>query len=163
MLTNHDQVDRLDRMNDRVHRASAVNVELFSEVVATACDGLPVLSRLGKTAAVKQLIALHAWTDAALALVELELPQWKIRRLVFEDGQWLCSLSKQVGMPLELDDTVDASHAVLPLAILSALMEVRCSGAAVTKAPPTVPLIQCARTEEFSADDGLAVVCDNFC
>ena len=163
MSINHDQVDRLDRMNERVHRASAACVELFSEVVATACDRLPVLSRLGRTAAVKQLIGLQAWTDAALALIELELPQWKVRRLAFEDGQWLCSLSEQVNMPLELDNTVDASHAVLPLAILSALIEVRCRAAAVMKAPPTVPLIRRARAEEFSAVEGLAVGCDNFC
>ena len=28
---------------------------------------------------------------AALALVELELPAWKLRRLIYEDGEWLCS------------------------------------------------------------------------
>jgi len=163
MLTSHDQVDRLDRMNDRVHRASAVSVELFLAVISTTCGRLPVLSRLGKTAAVKQLIASRAWTDAALALIELELPQWKIRRLVFEDGHWLCSLSEQVNMPLELDDTVDASHAVLPLAILSALIEVRCRAAAVMTAPPAVPLIRPSRNAASSFGDGVAVVCDNFC
>ena len=60
MLTKHDRVDCLRIMNDRVNRASAVTVELFSEVLSTACDRLPVLSRLGKTALVKQLTASQA-------------------------------------------------------------------------------------------------------
>jgi hypothetical protein len=33
----------------------------------------------GKATRVRQLIAAEAWTDAALALIELELPQWKLR------------------------------------------------------------------------------------
>lgn len=161
MLINHHQADRLASMNDRVHRASAVTVELFSEVISTACEPRPILSRVGKTAAVKQLIALQAWTDAALALMELELPQWKVRRLVFEDGQWLCSLSEHVNMPIELDDTVDASHALLPLAVLSALIEARRRATAVVTRPSAVPAIRPSRVTR-SPNDGMAVVCDNF-
>jgi len=39
-------------------------------------------------ARIDQLIEARAWNDAALALVELELPAWKLRRLVYEDGEW---------------------------------------------------------------------------
>ena len=60
----------------------------------------------------------RAWNDAALALVELELPAWKLRRLVHENGKWHCSLSRHPNLPVALDDTATASHEVLPLAIL---------------------------------------------
>jgi hypothetical protein len=50
----------------------------------------------------------------------VELPGWKLRRLVYQDGEWLCSLSKQPNMPEDIDETADAVHEVLPLAILTA-------------------------------------------
>jgi hypothetical protein len=49
---------------------------------------------------VNQLIEAGAWADATLAMVELELPYWNLRRLVHEDGEWLCSLSKQPNLPV---------------------------------------------------------------
>jgi hypothetical protein len=73
-----------------------------------ACTRLPA----GKAARIDQLIDAGAWNDAALALIELELPAWKLRRLVYEDGEWLCSLSRQPNLPLALDDTADARHEV---------------------------------------------------
>src|SRR6476659_10952614 len=76
-------------------------------------------------ARIDQLIEARAWDDAALALIELELPAWKLRRLVYEDGEWLCSLSSHPNLSVALDDTVDARHEVLPLAILSAFIEAR--------------------------------------
>jgi len=45
------------------------------------------------------LIESEAWTEAALALVELELPLWKLRRLVHEEGIWLCSPQQTVEPP----------------------------------------------------------------
>ena len=30
-----------------------------------------------------------------LRLLAFELPQWKLRRLMYEDGEWTCSLSKE--------------------------------------------------------------------
>ena len=86
-----------------------------------ACTRLPAV----KATRIDQLIEAGAWGEAALALIELELPAWKLRRLVYEDGQWLCSLSRQPNLPVALDDTADASHEVLPLAILRAFVEAR--------------------------------------
>jgi hypothetical protein len=51
------------------------------------------------------------------------LPQWKLRRLICEDGKWHCSFSKQLGVPAGLDEVAEADHESLPLAILSALVE----------------------------------------
>jgi hypothetical protein len=51
--------------------------------------------KAGKAARIDQLIKAGAWSDAALTLIELELPAWKVRRLVYEDGEWFCSLSTE--------------------------------------------------------------------
>jgi hypothetical protein len=68
---------------------------------------------------------LGASIDAGLALIELELPGWKLRRLIHEDGEWFCSLSRQPNLPVMLDDAADGTHEVMPLAILLAFLEAR--------------------------------------
>src|SRR5215470_18838787 len=72
---------------------------------------------------VRRLLAAQAWTDAALALVEIEAPEWTLRQLTYDDGQWHCTLGRHRGLPEWLEDNVEASHDVLPLAILGALTE----------------------------------------
>ena len=103
--------DRLDRLTEQLRLAPALTADLVSNVVAGACTRIPVLNKAGKaTRRLDQLIEAGAWSDAALALIELELPAWKLRRLVYEDGEWFCSLSKQPNLPVALDDTADACH-----------------------------------------------------
>jgi hypothetical protein len=102
----------------------------------------------------ERLIETGAWTDAAMALVESELPSWTLRRLVYENGEWFCSLSRQPNMPADLDDSADAAHQVLPLAILRAFVEARRRSKVATDAAPRVPQFQ-------QAADGV-VCCDNF-
>jgi hypothetical protein len=125
MLFNPKNEDRLDRLAYQLRPAPALAPDLIYEVIADACTRLPVLNRAGKAVRIDRLIAAGAWTDAALALIELELPAWKLRRLVYEDGEWHCCLSKQPSLPVAFDETADASHEVLALAILSAFLEAR--------------------------------------
>jgi hypothetical protein len=123
----------------------------MSEVIARACTRLPALRSAAK-ANFHHHVDGGAWTDAALALLELELPQWKVRRLVWEDGVWLCSLSKQSWIPLDFDELAEASHESLPIAILLALIEAQSAPSSVT--PVTVPSVRPA--------PGYAICCDNF-
>jgi hypothetical protein len=58
-------------------------------------------------------------------VLDLELPQWKLRRIAYDDGEWRCCLGQQWPLPKWLDDTVDIGHLVLPLAILNAMIEAR--------------------------------------
>jgi len=145
----------LDALEEQLRRAHALTPDLISNVIADACTRLPVLKRAGKAARIDQLIEAGAWSDAALALIELELPAWKLRRLVYEDGEWLCSLSRQPNLPVALDDTADASHEALPLAILSAFVEVRRRISAMRGTSlQTVPRVRLT--------SGYAICCDNF-
>ncbi|MEP6836872.1 MAG: hypothetical protein ABJA75_02375, partial [Bradyrhizobium sp.] len=58
-------------------------------------------------------------------LLELELPQWQVRRLAYDEGEWHCALSRQRELPDWLDSAIEARHANLALAILAAFVEAR--------------------------------------
>jgi hypothetical protein len=152
MLFNPKNEGHLDRLTDRLRLAPAPASDLIADVIVGA---FPVLKGNGNSVWIDRLIEAGAWTDAALALIEIELPAWRLRRLVHEDGEWLCSLSRQPNLPAELDDSADARHEVLPLAILSALVEARRkTGAVRVISAPTV-----GRVRPTSGD---AVCCDSF-
>jgi hypothetical protein len=48
--------------------------DLMAEIVAGACTRVAMPGRATRAAKIDRLIELEAWTEAALALVELELP-----------------------------------------------------------------------------------------
>src|SRR5712672_487603 len=110
---------------DRLRSAHAASAELISGVVADGGRRFPSAGQLEKTARIERLIQSKAWTDAALALIELELPQWQVRRIAYDEGEWHCALSRQRELPDWLDSAIEARHADLALAILSAFVEAR--------------------------------------
>jgi hypothetical protein len=147
--------DRLGLLADQVRSAQVVTPDLVSDLINGACVRLPALGRTDKGARLSRLIDAGAWTETALALIELELPQWQVRRLVHDDGEWLCSLSRDPNLPAEFDDTVDVGHEILPLALLSAFLEARREAVATRQVSVTaVPQVK------FTT--GHAVCCDNF-
>ena len=81
-------------LGDRLHDALAVTPSLIADIIHQACRRFPSQRQVGKTERLQQLIKMGAWTDAALALIELELPQWRVRRLAYDDSEWYCSLSR---------------------------------------------------------------------
>jgi hypothetical protein len=146
--------DVLDRLTERLRHAPAPTVDLLSDVIASACTRLPSLNRTGQPAQIARLINIGAWHDAVLALIKLELPAWSLRRLVQEDGEWLCSLSKQPNLPLALDSTADGRHDVLALAILNAFVEARRgSGTAHEANVSIVPQIRPTSVHAACCDD----------
>jgi len=156
MFSGPDPEGRLDELQDQLSRAQVVTRDLMSKVVA--CRRVNLRSDATKTAKIDRLIELEAWTEAALLLVEVELPQWKLRRLVYEEGAWLCSLSKQWNLPAWLGDCAEARHESLPLAILSALIEARQCGE-----PPFAPMASSVPQCGIKAGSAVEIVCcDNF-
>lgn len=75
------------------------------------------------TAQIERLIRSGARIDAALALIALELPQWQIRRIAYDGGEWHCALSRTRELADWLDQSAEARHADLALALLNALIE----------------------------------------
>ena len=113
----------LGEFGGRLRDAAAVDAALIDEVMSAACRRYPSLGQTAKTARLEQLIRSSAWTDALLALIDLELPFWQIRRLAYDDGEWYCALSRERELPDWLDQSIEARHADLALAILSAFVE----------------------------------------
>ena len=154
MLFDPKYEEQLDVLEERLRHAHAFTPDLMSDVIAKACTRFAAHGATSM-ARVNQLIEAGAWTDAALAMVELELPYWTVRRLTYEDAKWYCSISRQPRLPVPLDDTANASHEVLPAAILSALVEAhRRMGATRGIHPQTVSQAQ--------PTSGYAICCDNF-
>jgi hypothetical protein len=127
-------------LGDRLRDACCVTAEFLSDIIQATCRRFPSTDRNFKNARIERLIESQAWTDAALALIDLELPQWQIRRLAYDDGEWYCALSRQRELPDWLDQSVEARHGDLTLAILGAFVEARKTIAQPSRTSvPTVP------------------------
>ena len=126
-------------LNDRLHDAHAVTADLISEVIGETCRRFPSVGQTEKTARLEQLIGSGAWTDAALALIDLELPLWQVRRIAYDEGEWYCALSRERELPDWLDQSIEARHPDLPLAILSAFVDAQHMAAPSSR--PSVPMV----------------------
>jgi len=120
LLSEHRESGQL---SERLRAAHTVTAELMSEVVGEACRRFPSMGQSEKSARIERLMKSEAWTDAALAMIDLEPPLWQVRRIAYDDGEWYCALSRERELPDWLDRSIEARHADLPLAILGAFVE----------------------------------------
>lgn len=130
------------------------NAALFWDFIRKTCQRFPSHSQSARTVRIKSLIGAGAWTDAALAVIELELPQWQLRRIAYDGGEWHCALSRHRELPDWLDQSIETHHTDLALALLTALMEAQQLAPASSR--PSVP--PAPRAEAFVAP----LCCDNF-
>ena len=101
------------------------------------------------------LIEAGALTEAAFAVIHLELPLWQIRRITYDEGEWHCAMSRQRELPEWLDEAIETTHASLTLAIVSVYIEtLRQIEASREPSRPSVPQ---TRGDQFKP-----VCCDNF-
>jgi hypothetical protein len=142
-------------LSDRLYGANAVTAELMSEIIAETCRRFPSAGQTDKTARIERLIGSGAWTDAALALIDLELPMWQVRRIAYDDGEWYCALSRERELPDWLDRSIEARHADLALAILSAFVDAQ--QAAAPSSRTSVPAVSRDVNPLYAP-----VCCDNF-
>src|SRR5262249_10406610 len=124
----------LRELQEQIYRARTITPVLIADVISLACPRLQAQQRTA-AATVIHLVEAGASVDATLAVLELELPQWKLRRVIYDDGEWHCSLSKHIGVPAELDDMAEGEHESLPLAILSAFIEARAARLKTDQSP----------------------------
>ena len=127
-------------LSERIREANAVNDSIMSDVIGQTCRRLPSLGQTEKSFRLERLLQSRAWTDATLALIELEMPLWQIRRIEYDQGEWHCALSRQRELPDWLDSAIEARHADLALAMLSAFVEAkRVSMSTIRTSLPAVP------------------------
>src|SRR5713101_707477 len=138
----------------RLRDAHAVTSELIAEVIGETCRRFPSVGQTEKTARIERLMQTDAWTDAALALIDLELPQWQVRRIAYDEGEWYCALSRERELPDWLDQSIEAHHPDLPLAILSAFVEAqRIAAPSSRTSVPTAPRAASAFYEPVLTDN----------
>ena len=125
------------RTSHRSKDVTSVMTTAFADIRATSCKRLNAMKHTAEVARFDQLIASRAWTEAALALIAIELPLWRLRRLIYDEGEWHCALSSQRDMPDWLDSSVETHHPDMAMAILDALRDVMRSDASshLTTAP----------------------------
>ena len=151
-FSEHHNAGELD---DRLRDAHAVTSEVMAEVIGETCRRFLLAGQTEKTERIERLIQTGAWTDAALALIDLELPLWQVRRIAYDDGEWYCALSRERELPDWLDRSVEARHADLALAILSAFVDAR--RAALPASRTSVPTVLRDASPLYEP-----VYCDNF-
>jgi hypothetical protein len=151
-LTDHRDPGAL---SEWLRDAPEANATLMAEIIGTVCRRFPSSGQREKTARIEQLIRSQAWTDAALALIDLELPLWQVRRLAYDQGEWYCALSRQRELPEWLDQSIETSHTDLSLAILGALVEAERVSAPSSR--PSVPVVRGNPNALYQP-----VCCDNF-
>ena len=149
-----DYMVLFDRLDEELRVAPQLDRSLFTKIIVGACRRIPVLSKSAKAARIERLIDAGAWTDAALAIIVLELPDWQLRRLEYDGGQWFCALSRGPNLPAMLDDTADANHELMAVAILRAFFQARRMTEIAARTTSPVP--------QVSAVADNIVCCDNF-
>jgi len=142
-------------LSQRLGSAHAVTRPLILDVIDKACRRFPSLGQSERSARLTRLIDAEAWADAALALIELELPLWQVRRIAYDDGEWHCALSRERELPDWLDSSVEAHHSDLALALLSAFAEAQLLTSEASR--PSVPSVRQAMNPLYEP-----VGCDHF-
>lgn len=134
--------------------ASGLTPALFSKVLTDVCMRFPVPARASHAERLAQLVLAEAWTEAALFLIEIELPLWRLRRLVYDGGEWMCSLSRHPGVPIEIDDVADGRHRTRPIAILLSFVEAkRLISPTEPARVPSVPRVRPTTVYPFCCDN----------
>lgn len=155
LSSERDSTERLSRLTDELRQASVLTPDLVTRIVAHACTRVPNLTRTPKAERLERLQVAEAWTDAVLLLMELELLMWRPRRLVYDGGEWVCSLSRHCEVPIELDETAEGRHQTLPMAILLSFIEAKqLLAASGIVGVPSVP--------QVSTEAAHTLCCDNF-
>lgn len=152
MLFRPDRLERLAWIADQVRFATRPSTDLVS-AIASEISHDDTNGSVRIPAEIARLIAADAWIDTALGLIAREMPQWKLRRLAYDDGEWHCTLSHLREFPEWLDDGIETHNQDIALALFHGLVEAALQQP-VKARPPTAPRI---RINPLNP-----ICCDNF-
>jgi len=141
-------------ISERLHEAPAATNMLLREIISTTCRRFASPGQSTRTARIERLLDAGALAEAALALIDLEQPQWHVRRIIYDGGEWYCALSREPELPDWLDQSIEAHHHDLALAILAAFVEAQDASAA--RSGPSVPTVR------YEPNVFHTQICDNF-
>jgi hypothetical protein len=151
---NSHRSEQLATLAAQVRVADEATPEMFSEIVGQTCQRPSAPNKAANAERLHQLIEAGALTQGALALIELELPQWKLRRVTYDEGEWHCALSRQRELPEWLDQAIEATHRSLTLAVVGVYIEtLRQIEASREPSRPSVPQIRSDRFEPLCCEN----------
>jgi hypothetical protein len=125
------------KLLERIHDATMASSPLLRDIIRAACRRFPSIGQIAKTERIECLLDAGALAETALALIDLELPQWQVRRIAYDGGEWYCALSRERELPDWLDQAIEGRHEDLALAIVVAFVEAQALAAAESE--PSVP------------------------
>ena len=146
--------ERHGELGATLRGARTMSAQLMSQVIGEVCRRFP-FGQSVKTARVERFIDSEAWIDAGLALIELELPLWQVRRIAYDGGEWYCALSRERELPDWLDRYIEVHHGDLALAILGAFIDAY--RVSLSQVSPSVPAVSCDRSAFYEP-----IRCENF-
>jgi hypothetical protein len=155
MSLHSQRSEQLAALAGQVSDADEATSDLFSRIIVETARRLWAPSEAAKAVQLHDLTEAGALTQAALSLIELELPFWKLRRIAYDEGEWHCAMSRQRELPEWLDEAVEARHPSLTLAILSAYLET--VGQIELSRVPSRPSVPQTRAEQYEP-----LYCENF-
>lgn len=150
MRQNINHKNSLGTLAATLREADRCTEDVLNQAISCACTRF---QNLRARSDFDRKVESGAFVDAVLTLIELEMPAWSLRRIAVEDGVWFCSLSRQPNLPIEIDDSADASHRHLPMAILLAFVEARLA---------TTGKVSIATAPQLRPQYQSAICCDNF-
>jgi hypothetical protein len=112
-----------DRLVRRISSAEGATSPLLSDVVNFVCSRLWTRPKFRQD----QILAwlkTGASFDLLRALIEVELPGWRLARLQYDGGQWYCTICRGTAQLEWAAADVTCGHVDPVLAMLRALLEV---------------------------------------
>lgn len=147
MYSNLEKPEWLDVIAQGLRANEHATADMLFSIAARTCRRFP--RQTADLAQFDRLLGAGAFTEAMFVLIEFELPQWKLRRIAYDEGEWHCALSRQRELPDWLDQSMEANHADLALAIalayIEALKAVEASGRSIGHSVPQIRA-QCSET-----------------
>ena len=114
---------RYDELMHRLQKAEHPSKNLFDDVISIYPRVISLI-RAGRAKRLQELMQAGAWLETALELLRLARSAWSLRRLIRDDEDWVCSLSRSTFVPIEIDDMAEYRHADPAVAVLGALLQV---------------------------------------
>jgi hypothetical protein len=145
-----------NELRDALDGASAPAADLLSSALDLMSTHCALPDRADRARRIRALIDAQAWIDAALAIVDLDRSH-AVRQISHDDGEWSCRIGSRWAIPDWLDNSVQFTHRVLPLAILGALLDARAQSEEAVAPATSVPLSRSGRGYAIPA-----VSCDNY-
>jgi len=116
LLAGHHQIDE-------IFDPAGTTAAVVANILSGSNHSAKHRQHADGAAQIERLIQSGGRIDAVLALIALELPDWQLRRIAYDGGEWHCALSRARELADWLDQSADGRHSDLALALLDALVE----------------------------------------